>query len=146
MNFASLKVLMMNLMALTLISIALPSIHAHEGHKEASLKSYHGGLVKKTTNTFVEIVQLEGDILVYLRDHNDKAVNSKKVVLTGDFKDSKKKIQPLTLKDEGGKFFKVLNNTKGESFFSVILKINGEINGVKANNEQVTFNLENSNE
>lgn len=146
MKIASPKLLMMSLMVLTLISIALPNIHAHEGHKESSLKSFHGGLVKKTINTFVEVVQLEGEILIYLRDHSDKVVNSKKIVLTGDFKDSKKKIQPLSFKDEDGKFFKVLNNTKGHNFFSITLKINGDVNGVKAKNEQVTFNLENSNE
>lgn len=120
--------------------------YAHEGHKESSLKSLHGGLVKKTTNTFVEVVQLEGEVQVYVRDHDDKAMVGKGLTLSGDFKDSKKKIQPLSLKEEAGKYYKVLNGTKEQRFFSITLKINGQHKDIKIVNEQVTFNLENSNE
>lgn len=129
---------------MSVLSLAMASsLLAHEGHKEASLKSMHGGIVKKTTNTFIEVVQLEGEVQIYVRDHDNNAVDGGKLTLTGEFKDSKKKIEALNVKYENGKYFKVLNNTKNQNFFSVLVKMNGKHKNINITNEQAAFNLEN---
>lgn len=140
------KVLTLFTSLILLIALPLSSALAHEGHKEASLKSFHGGIVKKTTNAFVEVVQLEGDVQIYLRDHDDKALEVSGVVVGGEFKDSKKKVQPLQLKLEAGKYYKVLNDTKNQNFFSLTIKITGKSKNITFTKDQVVFNLENQNE
>lgn len=119
------------------------SVLAHEGHKEAALKSMYGGVVKKTTNTFVEAVQEGNEVQIYIRDHDDKGIAHSDLQVTGEVKDSKKKVEPLKLAAVAGKFYKVQNDTSKHPFFSVKLLISGKVKTGKFSKEEVVFNLEN---
>lgn len=119
-------------MAFTIISL---SIYAHEGHDTGATKSLHGGIVKKTKNAFVEIVQDE-KIEIYVTDHNYKNLISPNFIVSA-FADVKGKKLPLKLESHGTNF-SVSTDLKKEKHFklNVVLKVNGQ-------EEQVSFPLEN---
>lgn len=120
------------------------SLLAHEGHKEATLKSMYGGVVKKTTNTFIEAVQEGNEVQLYIRDHDDKIIPQTDLQITGEIKDSKKKVEAIKVEAIAGKFYKVKNDTSKHPFFSVVVIVSGKVKTGKFSNEKVVFNLENS--
>lgn len=120
------------------------SLLAHEGHKEAGLKSLYGGVVKKTTNTFVEVVQEGKEVQLFVRDHDDKMIPLTDLQIGGEVKDSKKKSEPLKVAAISNKHFKVLNDVSKHPFFSLKVMISGKIKNTKFAKEEVVFNLENS--
>jgi hypothetical protein len=69
---------------------------AHEGHSETSLKSIHGGIVKKTNNAFIEVVQDEGKIEIFVTGHDYKNIIDPKLSFKAIAEAKAKKI-PLTL-------------------------------------------------
>ncbi|AUN97651.1 hypothetical protein C0V70_05885 [Bacteriovorax stolpii] len=121
-------------MAMVFAFISL-SIHAHEGHDTGATKSLHGGIVKKSKNAFVEIVQDE-KIEIYVTDHNYKNLISPNFIVLA-FADVKGKKLPLKLESHGANL-SVSTDLKKEKHFklNIVLKINGQ-------EEQVSFPLEN---
>lgn len=111
------------------------SIHSHEGHDTGATKSLQGGIVKKTKNTFVEVVQDE-KFEIYVTDHNYKNLISPNFKVSA-FADVKGKKIPLKLESHGTNL-SVVTDLKKEKHFklNVVLKINGL-------EEQVSFPLEN---
>lgn len=130
------------LITLSLIFGSL-AVYAHEGHKEATLKSMYGGVVKKTTNTFIEAVQEGKEVQIYIRDHEDKVIPATDLQVGGEIKDSKKKVEPLKLLNVSGKFYKIQNDTSKHPFFSVKIQVSGKVKTGKFSKEEVVFNLEN---
>ena len=111
------------------------SIYSHEGHDTGATKSLHGGIVKKSKNAFVEIVQDE-KVEIYVTDHSYKNLISSNFIVSA-FADVKGKKIPLKLESHGSNL-SVVTDLKKEKHFklNVVLKINGQ-------EEQVSFPLEN---
>ncbi|QDK42360.1 hypothetical protein DOM21_13080 [Bacteriovorax stolpii] len=111
------------------------SIYSHEGHDTGATKSLHGGIVKKSKNAFVEIVQDE-KVEIYVTDHSYKNLISPNFIVSA-FADVKGKKIPLKLESHGSNL-SVVTDLKKEKHFklNVVLKINGQ-------EEQVSFPLEN---
>ncbi len=111
------------------------SIHSHEGHDTGATKSLHGGIVKKSKNAFVEIIQDE-KIEIYVTDHNYKNLISPSFSVSA-YADIKGKKTPLKLESHGTNL-SVATDLKKEKHFklNVVLKVDGQ-------EEQVSFPLEN---
>lgn len=120
------------IVAFTLTSFAA---HSHEGHDAGIAKSLHGGIVKKTKNAFVEIVQ-DDKIEIYVTDHNYKNLISPGFLVSA-FAELKNKKIPLKLEPHNLNLIVVTDLKKEKHFkLNVVLKISGK-------EEQVTFPLEN---
>lgn len=117
---------------LTLTSFLL---FAHEGHESGIAKSLHGGIVKKSKNVFVEVIQDE-NIEFYITDHDYKNLISVKLPVSA-FAEVKGKKIPLKLESQATKII-VLTDLKKEKHFKlhVVVKLNGK-------DEEVVFPLEN---
>lgn len=107
----------------------------HEGHESGTAKSMHGGIVKKTKNTFIEVIQDEG-IEIYISNHDYKNMITPKLVVTA-FSDVKGKKTPLKL-DSKNTHFVVGTDLKKEKHFklNVLVKVDGK-------EETAVFPLEN---
>lgn len=111
------------------------SLHAHEGHETSAVKSLHGGIVKKSKNVFVEVVQDE-KIEIYVTDHNYKNLIAPGFTVLASAEVKGKKI-PLKLVPNQNNLT-VDTDLKKEKHFklNVSVKINGK-------DEEVSFPLEN---
>jgi hypothetical protein len=109
---------------------------AHEGHSETSLKSMHGGIVKKTSNSFIEVVQEEGQTEIYVTGHDYKSIVDSKLSLKATA-EIKGKNQPLDLKIEKDHYI-VATDLKKEKHF----KLNVVIKNADKE-EKTSFALEN---
>lgn len=111
------------------------SLYAHEGHESGMTKSLYGGIVKKSKNVFVEVVQDES-IEIYITDHEYKNLVSPKLTVSA-YADVKGKKIPLKLESHA-KNLTVKTDLKKEKHFklNIVVKFNGK-------DEEVTFPLEN---
>lgn len=111
------------------------SLNAHEGHDTGTAKSLYGGIVKKSKNIFVEIVQDE-KIEIYVTDHDYKNLVTPGLIVSA-FAEVKGKKIPLKLESHN-KNLTVVTDLKKEKHFklNVVVKVNGK-------DEQVVFPLEN---
>lgn len=111
------------------------SLYAHEGHESGMTKSLYGGIVKKSKNFFVEVVQDES-IEIYITDHEYKNLVSPKLAVSA-YADVKGKKIPLKLESHS-KNLTVTTDLKKEKHFklNVVVKFNGK-------DEEVVFPLEN---
>lgn len=111
------------------------SLNAHEGHDTGIAKSLYGGIVKKSKNIFVEIVQDE-KIEIYVTDHDYKNMITPGLIVSA-FAEVKGKKIPLKLETHN-KNLTVVTDLKKEKHFklNVVVKVNGK-------DEQVVFPLEN---
>lgn len=111
------------------------SLSAHEGHDTGTAKSLHGGIVKKSKNVFVEIVQDE-KIEIYVTDHDYKNLITPSFIVSA-FAEVKGKKTPLKLESRNT-YLTVATDLKKEKHFklNVVVKFNGK-------DEVVVFPLEN---
>lgn len=119
----------------TVLTLSTFTIGAHEGHDSGMAKSVHGGIVKKTSTAYVEVVQDEG-IEIYVTDHSYKNLITPKLAITA-LADIKGKKVPLKL-DSKNTHYVVGTNLSKEKHF--MLKISLKLNG---KDEVVVFPLEN---
>lgn len=110
---------------------------SHEGHESAGLKSLYGGVVKKSPNAFVEVVQEEGKIEIYISNHEYQNIIASKLALSS-FAEVKGKKIPLKLKKMDN-HFEVINELKKEKHF----KLNVSFKLGSNSEETVVFPLEN---
>lgn len=108
---------------------------SHEGHDSGTAKSMHGGIVKKSKNAFVEVIQDEG-IEIYISNHDYKNIIDPKLIISA-LADVKGKKIPLKLESKKTHFI-VSTDLKKEKHFklNVTMKIDGK-------EETVVFPLEN---
>lgn len=114
---------------------SLGPVFAHEGHDSALAKSLYGGIVKKTANTFVEVVQDEG-IEIYINDHDYKNLVAPTLEVTA-MADVKGKKIPLKLEQKKNHFL-VITDLKKEKHFKLNVSMK-----FKNKWETVAFPLEN---
>jgi hypothetical protein len=128
MNFKSLLVV-------ALITLTSFTGFAHEGHETVGAKSLHGGVVKKSKNVFVEVVQDE-NIEIYITDHAYKNAISSHMPVSA-YADVKGKKIPLKIESHNSNYI-VTTDLKKEKHFklNVVIKFNGK-------DEKVVFPLEN---
>lgn len=122
--------------ALVTMFLALAAVSfAHEGHDSATAKSLHGGIVKKTANAYVEVLQDE-QIEIYISNHDYKNFITPKLEVSA-FADVKGKKTPLKLESKGTHFV-VTTDLKNEKHFklNVVIKNNKK-------EEAAVFPLEN---
>lgn len=119
------------LAALTFTSI---SIMAHEGHDSATAKSLYGGVVKKTKNTFVEVLQDEV-IEIYVSGHDYKSLVGPKLTIKAEADVKGKKI-PLKLEIKKNSYV-VMTDLSKEKHFKLNITIKND-----NKDEAVTFPLE----
>jgi hypothetical protein len=108
---------------------------AHEDHGSALAKSLHGGVVKKSVNSYVEVVQDE-NIEIYVTDHTYKNIVSPKLVING-VAEIKGKVIPLKLEIKNSHFI-VLTDLKKEKHFKLKVSLK-----IESKAEEVVFHLEN---
>ena len=120
---------------LVLFVLSLSSAFAHEGHDSATAKSLYGGIVKKSANTFVEVVQDEG-IEIYINDHDYKNLVSPALEVTAVAEVKGKKI-PLKLEQRKNNYL-VTTDLKKEKHFKLNVSMK-----FKNKWETVVFPLEN---
>lgn len=121
---------------LTAILLAFSvTVFSHEGHDSGTLKSMHGGIVKKTKNVFVEVLQDE-QIEIYVSNHDYKNIITPTLEVSA-VADVKGKKLPLKL-DSKKTHFIVSSDLKKEKHFklNVTVKVDGK-------DETVVFPLEN---
>jgi len=107
---------------------------AHEGHDSATVKSLYGGIVKKTKNTFVEVLQDE-EIEIYVSNHDYKTIVGPKLDIKA-VADIKGKKIPLKLDLRKSNYVVTTDLSKEKHFkLSIVLKIDGK-------EESVIFPLE----
>ncbi len=112
------------------------SVFAHEGHDSATAKSLYGGVVKKTKNAFVEVLQDEA-IEVYVSNHDYKSIVGPKLEIKAVAEIKGKKI-PLKLEMKKMNYVVMTDLTKEKHFkLNIILKNDGK-------EESVVFPLENN--
>lgn len=110
-------------------------LFAHEGHETGVTKSLHGGIVKKSKNIFVEVLQDES-IEIYITDHDYKNLVSAKLPVSAYAEIKGKKI-PLKLVTQPTKLTVSTDLTKEKHFkLNIVVKFNGK-------DEEVSFPLEN---
>jgi hypothetical protein len=128
------KFKLFTIVALIVISF---NVFSHEGHTETSLKSLHGGVVKKTSNTVVEVVQEDGKTEIYVTGHDYKSIAEKSLGITANAEVKGKKI-PLTLNLEKDHYV-VITDLKNVKHFklNVLVKSSGK-------EEKASFALENN--
>ena len=112
-------------------------VFAHEGHDAATIKSMHGGIVKKTKSAYVEVVQEEGKIEIYISNHDYQNISTSTLAVTA-IADVKGKKIPLKL-NAMDNHFEIANELKNEKHF----KLNIDIKLAKSKKESVVFPLEN---
>lgn len=122
------------LLVLVTIMLSCSSVLAHEGHDSATAKSLYGGIVKKTKNAFVEVLQDE-TIEIYVSGHDYKSIVGPKLEISA-IAEVKGKKTPLKLEMKKTNYV-VLTDLSKEKHFKliVILKSNGK-------EETVAFPLE----
>lgn len=109
---------------------------AHEGHDSATAKSLYGGTVKKTKNTFVEVLQDES-IEIYVSNHDYKSIVGPKLQIQANADIKGKKI-PLKLEMKKTNYVVTTDLSKEKHFkLNVMLKTDGK-------EETATFALENN--
>lgn len=120
--------------ALSVIFLSM-SVQAHEGHDSAMVKSLHGGMVKKSTSTYVEVLQDE-KVEIFVTSHDYKNLVNPSFQITAMAEVKGKKI-PLKLEIKKDNVL-VLTDLKQEKHFklNILMKINGK-------EEAVSFPLEN---
>jgi hypothetical protein len=112
------------------------NIMAHEGHSETSLKSLHGGIVKKTSNSFIEVVQEEGKTEIFVTGHDYKNIVDPKLAIKASA-ETKGKNLPLNLAIEKDHYV-VTTDLKKEKHFKLNVLIKNA-----AKEEKASFALEN---
>ena len=118
---------------ITLIFTSI-TVLGHEGHDSATVKSLYGGIVKKTKNSFVEVLQDEA-IEIYVSNHDYKSLVGPKLDIKA-VADIKGKKLPLKLEMKKSNYIILTDLSKEKHFkLNVILKIDGK-------DETVTFPLE----
>lgn len=123
------------IITLILFLIGMSSVIAHEGHDSAMAKSLYGGIVKKTANTFVEVVQDDG-IEIYINDHDYKNLVGPALEVNAVAEVKGKKI-PLQLELRKNNFL-VKTDLKKEKHFKLNVSMK-----FKNKWETVVFPLEN---
>lgn len=120
---------------LILISFIFSSaIFGHEGHDSATAKSLYGGVVKKTKNAFVEVLQDE-TIEMYVSSHDYKSIVGPKLDIKASAEIKGKKL-PLNLEMKKANYVVTTDLSKEKHFkLNVVLKSDGK-------EETVTFPLE----
>lgn len=110
-------------------------LFAHEGHADVSAKSQHGGVIKKTENYYVEVLQDEKSWSVFVMDHFYKITSPSKMTISGELevKNLKKGISLKQSEDH----YTFTDGLKNEKHFKLNLKLNNQ-----NKTEQVSFNLE----
>ena len=126
------------LLAVSLAVLATFSFNTmdHEGHNETSLKSLHGGIVKKTSNAFIEVLQQEGKTEIYVTGHDYKNIVDAKLPLkaVAELKDKSLTLGLAIVKDH----YLVTTDLKKEKHFKLVVHI------INANKEEnASFALEN---
>lgn len=111
-------------------------IFAHEGHNETSLKSLHGGMVKKTNSAFIEVVQDDGKIEIFITGHDYKNLADQKLVLKA-VAQIKDKTIPLDLLLEKDHYI-VKTDLKKRPHFKLTIALT-----IAKKEENVSFSLEN---
>jgi len=112
------------------------NVMAHEGHSETSLKSMHGGIVKKTSNAFIEVVQEEGKTEIFVTGHDYKNIIDPKLSFNAVAETKNKKI-PLALSIEKDHYL-VTTDLKNEKHFKLNISLKNA-----AKEEKASFALEN---
>jgi hypothetical protein len=112
-------------------------IFAHEGHDSANLKSMHGGIVKKSKTAYVEVLQEEGKIDIYISNHEYQNIVTPTLDVSA-FADVKGKKIILKL-NKMDNHFEINNELKNEKHF----KLNIDIKLAGRKKESVVFPLEN---
>lgn len=125
-----------NLLVVFVTATLSLNIMAHEGHSETSLKSMHGGIVKKTSNAFIEVVQEEGKTEIFVTGHDYKNIVEPKLALKASA-ETKGKILPLDLAIEKDHYL-VTTDLKKEKHFKLNVLIKNA-----AKEEKASFALEN---
>ncbi|MBC7714882.1 MAG: hypothetical protein H7177_16160 [Rhizobacter sp.] len=120
-------------LSLTLFSL---NTFAHEGHSETSLKSLHGGIVKKTSNSFIEVVQEDGKTEIFVTGHDYKSIVDSKLGLKANA-EVKGKTLPLELAIEKDHYL-VSTDLKKEKHFKLNVLIKNT-----PKEEKASFALEN---
>ena len=120
--------------AVCLLSFSFATF-SHEGHDNGIAKSMHGGIVKKTKNTYIEVLQDES-IDIYISNHDYKNIISSnlKISINAIMKNKKTPIEFKISENH----LKVITDLKKEKHFK--LNINVMIEGKE---ESVVFPLEN---
>ena len=126
--------MMKNLIFSILVLLSM-NVFAHEGHDNSSLKSQYGGMIKRSTNYYTEVVQEGKSWQIYVMDHNYKVSKDKSLIVSAEVVTKEgKKNQVLNLKQE---FFDFIPELKNEKHFKLNLSIKN-----KDKTENVEFNLE----
>ena len=127
MNFKKLLVLLTLLLSFTIA-------FAHEGHDSATAKSLYGGIVKKTANAFVEVLQ-DDAIEIYISSHDYKSIVGPRLSVNAVAEIKGKKL-PLKLEMKKTNYIVVTDLSKEKHFKLIVtMKTNGK-------EETVSFPLE----
>ena len=111
-------------------------VNAHEGHDSAMAKSLYGGIVKKTLNSYVEVLKDES-VEIYISTHGYKNMISPKLSVNA-IAEVKGRSIPLKLELKKTSYVVTTDLSKEKHFkLKIILKINGK-------DEIVVFPLENN--
>ncbi len=70
------------LLALGLILTYATNLLAVDAQSESEIKAMHGGVVKKTSNAFLEVVQEKERTSIYITGHDHKNITDKKLSLS----------------------------------------------------------------
>lgn len=122
-------------LAVVITTLLVSNIFAHEGHDSAVAKSLHGGVVKKSKNAFVEVLQDE-NIEIYITNHDYKNIISPALEVKA-FADVKGKKIPLSLESKKTNYI-VTTDLKKEKHFKLNISMK-----FGAKEETVVFPLEN---
>lgn len=110
------------------------SVLAHEGHDSATAKSQYGGVVKKSKNAFIEVLQDEV-IEIYISGHDYKSIVGPKLDIKAEADIKGKKI-PLKLEMKKNNYVVMTDLSKEKHFkLNIILKNDNK-------DETVSFPLE----
>lgn len=109
------------LFLLATLIVTSASVIAHEGHDSATAKSQYGGVVKKSKNAFVEVLQDEV-IEIYVSGHDYKSLVGPNLIIKAEA-DVKGKKVPLKLEMKKNNYVVVTDLSKEKHFkLNIILK------------------------
>lgn len=115
------------------------SIQAHEGHDKTpgAVSAPHGGVVKGTSQIYLELVNEAGGIKVYPLTHDSSPIALKEVTIKGTATFPKKaKGEPVSFAS-GDDHFAAKVNAKGAYRYSLDLTVT-----YKGKQEKITFQVE----
>ena len=123
----------------TFLIIYSMQIFAHEGHnKTPGVKAApHGGILKGTDNTYVELVSSKSGIKIYPLDHDMKPLKLGPKGLTATYVLPPPKVADKLVLDDKGDHFSGNPNVKGSYKYDLLVTVD-----VSGKTEKVKFTVE----